>query len=222
MFGLYTIMDRDNIPRLMRAKTIYKKTMEDSKKSNYNWFASTLDLIYVCTLKNFPEEYAINIKTAVINCYANLLNDEFNSSPEKKEELEAIYYAYNSLFEIKEEIAIKTRYNFLNSYLTKIYHDSMSYIIHPGKTINNLFETWKTNKINELLNIPVIDFNNITHLLKEEFQSTIKNAQKNGTFLSDDIAEENIQRKILNDWIENIPPLENVKKRIKNTNNQKM
>lgn len=48
--------------------------MKQSKVSNYDWLASADELVDVCNRKGFNRKYAIDIKCAILNCYAILFH----------------------------------------------------------------------------------------------------------------------------------------------------
>lgn len=200
MFGIYTFIDWSGTPRTMRASTIHKKVIEASKKSNYNWIASATDLIYVCTKKNFPIEYSIDIKIAVLNCFSSLINSEEDTSYGKKTDIEAVYYAYNSLFDIKKEKVIKARINFLNSFLFRVRRDSWQFMFHHGDSFKKVCTDWQNTKLKELISIKNLDFNKVKDLLEEDFRNVIKIAEEKGIFAEDDKREVEIQRKIMENF----------------------
>lgn len=197
MLGLYTFIDWNGNLRTMRASTIHKKVMEASKKSNHNWIAPATDLIYVCTKKNFPVEYSIDIKAAVLNCFASLINSDDDTSYHKKTDIKAVYYAYNSLFGIENETAVKARINFLNGFLLKMRLNSWQFVFHRGDSFTKVCNDWQTAKLNELILIENLNFDKIKDSLEKDFRNVIKVAEENGIFAEDDKREAEIQKKII-------------------------
>lgn len=184
MFGLFLIEDWNGNIRLMRASNIHKKVMDKSKKSNYNWIASATDLISVCEKKKFPEKYATDIKIAVLNCFSQVMLTDRESN-EKETDLEAVYYAYNSLYETKSEKAIKARSNFLNSFL--LYITSCNYkFLFRGELYHKYCNEWRNAKFQKLINEQNINFEQLKIVLEKEFDDAIQKADEDKIFVSDD------------------------------------
>ena len=217
MFGLYSFLDWNGEPRIMRASTIHKKVLESSKKSNYGWIASATDLITVCSKKNFPVEYAIDIKSAVLNCFSVLINSEDDTSKSKKTDIHAVYYAYNSLFGIENENAVNARKNFLNGFLHRIRWNSWQFMFHQGNSFNNVCNEWQNTKFNELIIMENLNFDELKKSLEEDFRKLIKKAEQAGVFIEDDKRNAEIQMRIIeesvNYFTERYVPKENPKVR---------
>lgn len=217
MFGLYSFLDWNGEPRIMRASTIHKKVLESSKKSNYGWIASATDLITVCSKKNFPVEYAIDIKSAVLNCFSVLINSEDDTSKSKKTDIHAVYYAYNSLFGIENENAVNARKNFLNGFLHRIRWNSWQFMFHQGNSFNNVCKEWQNTKFNELIIMENLNFDELKKSLEEDFRKLIKKAEQAGVFIEDDKRNAKIQMRIIeesvNDFTERYGTKENPKVR---------
>ena len=217
MFGLYSFLDWNGEPRIMRASTIHKKVLESSKKSNYGWIASATDLITVCSKKNFPVEYAIDIKSAVLNCFSVLINSEDDTSKSKKTDIHAVYYAYNSLFGIENENAVNARKNFLNGFLHRIRWNSWQFMFHQGNSFNNVCNEWQNTKFNELIIMENLNFDELKKSLEEDFRKLIKKAEQAGVFIEDDKRNAEIQMRIIeesvNDFTERYGTKENPKVR---------
>ena len=201
MLGLYTFIDWNGTPRIMRASTIHKKVVDASKKSNYNWITSATDLIYVCTKKNFPVEYAINIKSAVLNCFAVLINSNDYTTKGKKTDIRAVHYAYNSLFGVKNETAIKARRNFLNGFLLNIRLYASAFMFRHGDSFTKVCNDWQATKLNELISVENLNFDEIKEELEEDFIKVIKEAEINGIFAEDDEKEAENRRKIIEESV---------------------
>ena len=217
MFGLYSFLDWNGEPRIMRASTIHKKVLESSKKSNYGWIASATDLITVCSKKNFPVEYAIDIKSAVLNCFSVLINSEDDTSKSKKTDIHAVYYAYNSLFGIENENAVNARKNFLNGFLHRIRWNSWQFMFHQGNSFNNVCNEWQNTKFNELIIMENLNFDELKKSLEEDFRKLIKKAEQAGVFIEDDKRNAEITMRIIeesvNDFTERYGTKENPKVR---------
>jgi len=199
MFGLYTFLDWNDAPHVMRASTIHKKVMEASKKSNYNWIAPATELLYVCSKEGFPVEYAIDIKACILNCYSSLMTSEEGIGYSYKTDIYAGYSAYNSLYGVEDENAIMARKNFLKSLLFDIIiiSNSLLFIKHLGETFVELTGQWQERKLNELINIPNLDFDEIKESIAQDYYKFIKKAEEEGLFEEDDRIEEERSKKFI-------------------------
>lgn len=186
MFGLYLLKDWYGNLHLMSASKIHKQVMEQSQNSNYDWIASATDLISVCEKKNFPKHFEIDIKTAILNCFSQLINCDNDSTRGKKTDLNAVYYAYNSLYEIQDERVIEARAKFLTAFLLQItlsrYTDSVK-----GKTYHEYCIEWRNKQFDELFSKTDINFSSLKTKLEKEFQNSIAIATKTGIISKDDV-----------------------------------
>lgn len=185
MFGLYLFEDWNGNLCIMRASKIHKNVMDISKKTNYNWLTSAENLINVCNKKKFPAEYAIDIKVAILNCFAQLINN----SHIKKEDLDAVNIAYNSLYKIQEDKAIKARTNFLNAFLMHITYHRFTFLLR-GESYYNYCEKWRERKFKELFCEENLNFSNLEITLESDFENTILIADEKGIFSEDDKKEQ--------------------------------
>ena len=97
----YVIDHYDNMHK-MTAKELCQRIKEDSK-SDYNWIAPARHLVRICKSPKFPVEYAIIIKSAILNCFANIeWRANFSGVRHRLniEDEEAVEYCYNSMFGI--------------------------------------------------------------------------------------------------------------------------
>lgn len=216
MFGLYAFMDWNGTPRIMRASTIHKRVMEDSEKSNFGWIASATDLVYVSSKEGFPIRYSIDIKAAVLNCFSVLINSDNIDTITKETDMKAVYYAYNSLFNIQDNIAIEARKQFLSSYLTRITWDTHLFLAHRGETFMNITSKWHEEKLKELSSNENINFSQMKQILTQNYINTIKKAEIEGLFEKEDAEEAEKQRKkiekMVNDFIESYRTPDNPKR----------
>lgn len=190
MFDLYILEDRYGTPHLMSSSKIHKKIMNDSSKSNYDWIASATELINVCNKRNFPEEKANDIKVAILNCYSSLMWSEDNSSRREKADLDAVYFAYNSLYGIKDEKVIQARARFLSSFLALTSYSSLVGLFHLGENFRNAKREWEKQKFDELFTEEQIDFANLFSILKNDFSQRIEQLEESGFFAEEDKVEQ--------------------------------
>ena len=57
----------------MTAKRLYKRVMKDASISDFGWIASATELVRICDKPNFPQQYAHDIKIAILNCFAKIV-----------------------------------------------------------------------------------------------------------------------------------------------------
>lgn len=201
MFRLYAFKDRNGKTRIMRAATIHKKVMEDSFKSRYNWIASVTNLISVCTEKDFPINYAINIKVVILNCFAGLIIRE--NPQRQKTDIESVYYAYNSLFGITDEKVINARKNFLNGFLANIYWQALQSNLN-NKSFERFCRNWQEEMLKKLIVIESINFNNIKITLKEGFKNTLQSTNTSTLFAEESNTDSDFTRNLLDELEESI------------------
>lgn len=190
MFNLYILEDWCGTPHIMSSSKIHKIVMDDSSKSNYNWIASATDLINVCNKKKFPEEKANDIKAAILNCYSSLMWSEDDYSRRKKTDLNAVYFAYNSLYGVEDEKVIQARTRFLKSFLSLVTRSSFLFIAHHGENFRNARKEWINHKFNNLFAQEQIEFASLFSLLKNDFRKKIEQLEESGLFDEEDKIEQ--------------------------------
>lgn len=173
----------------MTAKQLCKRVIEDSK-SDYNWIAPARELVKVCKKIGFPEEYALTIKIAILNCFANIEHrancggDRYRDHPADKE---AVQYCYNSLYGIDTEEASLARKRYLTEMIdTAIHIRVFDPLYHPGPTFRKLREDWSSSKFEEYISKESIDFDKLVERLKSDFAEIVKAAEANGDFVEDE------------------------------------
>lgn len=172
---------------VLTAKELHERVMKDSE-SYYNWIAPARELVRVCKKTSFPVEYALDIKIAILNCFANQRatcgGDRYYTDPEDEE---AVQYCYNSLYGIDKEEAISARKKYLTEMIKTASHvrvfDSH---YHSGPTYRNLCEDWIKSKFEEYISRENIDFKQLVEVLRGNFAEVIKTAESNGDFEEDD------------------------------------
>lgn len=173
----------------MTAKQLYKQVIEDSK-SDYNWIAPARELVKVCKKPGFPEEYAVAIKIAILDCFvsvegrANCGGDRYRINPEDQE---AVQYCYNSLYGIEAEEAVLARERYLTEMIrTASYIQVVDPLYHPGPTFTKLCKDWRKAKFEEYISKENINFEQEVKTLRSNFSENIKEAEANGNFEEDD------------------------------------
>lgn len=166
------------------AKELYERVMEDSK-SNYNWITSATELVKICDREEFPQEYAKEIKIAILNCFASLEIDKSVDDNFMPTDNDAVYYCYNSLFEIDEKVE-KTKQNYLVAVIKSIVLNHFELPIHYGPIYKKTCNDWIKSKFDENINREKIDFKNLKIELHEDFKNIISAAEKEGVFKEED------------------------------------
>ena len=179
----------------MTAKQLYERVLEDSK-SNYNWIASASELVRICEDVDFPVEYAQFIKSAILNCCADLETQkeyEHIGSIRSIDE-EAVYFCYNSLTDFDEKSRqVKKKYlHAVITAITKYNHSEVRFCMHPGPAYREVCKDWIKTKFNENVSREEIDFDKLREDLYLDFDKTIQKAEKDGVFEEDD--KENRER----------------------------
>ncbi len=146
----YMVTDDYGGMHLLTSKKLYERVMRDSKRSNYNWIAPARKLVRICKSRSFPIEYAIDIKIAILNRFANiehLANCGGDRYMYDSADEEAVYYCYNSLYDINTEEAILARKRYLTEMInTASYVRVFDSLYHPGPTFRNLRKDWGKSK----------------------------------------------------------------------------
>lgn len=190
MVTKYLIHTRREGEQVLYAKELYERVMEDSK-SDYNWIAPARELVRICKKTSFPTDYAIDIKIAILNCFANIEHrancggDRYKDNPS---DIEAVYYCYNSLYGIDKEKAIKAREYYLSEMIKSVSHTHHIFdsLYHPGPTYKSLCENWHKAKFEKYISQEKIDFKNLVETLQNDFANVIKKAEANGDFEEDE------------------------------------
>lgn len=182
----YMVNGREGIKHCLTANQLYNKIMKDCK-FDYNWIAPASELVRICRKESFPEEYANDIKIAILNCFAKLeliTDDEVRCLDE---DYEAVRFCYNSLNKEEEKI-IKAKQNYLKAVIRSVAFNHYEIPIHHGKTYFQKCDDWINSKFYENINEEEIKFPSFIEYLKQDFQNMIKNAEKEGVFQEEDDA----------------------------------
>lgn len=140
---------------LLTAKQLYERVLNDSSESDYNWIASASELVRICEKTSFPTEYAIAIKCAILNCFANIEHggncggDRYINDPADQK---AVQKCYNSLYRVEDKEAVSARKRYLAEMITTAsYIRIFDLLYHPGPTFIELQEKWIKSKIPEYI-----------------------------------------------------------------------
>lgn len=173
-------------PVVMSDYVIHKIIMKQSKISNYDWLASADELVDVCNKKGFNKKYSIDIKCAILNCYAAFYNHGDVVS------YDGVFIAFNDLLteyrkykdknnynEMEKDKIINACTNFLNSYIFRITF--WEYITNTSNSFYKANREFRENKIRELMNLDYIDFEVLLPKICEEYKKYIDERVSNGT-----------------------------------------
>ncbi len=133
----YVVTDYHGRKHLLTAKQLYERIMQDSKH-DYNWLAPARELVRICKKAKFPEEYAIPIKTAILNCFANIehrANCGEGRYNDNQADREAVQYCYNSLYGINTEKVVSTRKKYLNEIISTATYVC---VFSPNKSLKDI------------------------------------------------------------------------------------
>lgn len=185
----YVVTGHYGETHLLTAKQLYERVLEDSKK-DYNWIAPARELVRICKKIDFPAEYALTIKIAILNCFASIEHrancgaDRYRTHPADQE---AVQYCYNSLYGIDTEAAVLARRRYLTEMIsTASYIRVFDTLYHPGPTFRRLREDWNKANLEEYISKENIDFEQLVNTLRSNFSEIIKAAEANGDFEEDE------------------------------------
>ena len=173
----------------MTSKQLCERIVQDSK-SDYNWIAPASELVRVCKCLGFPMEYALTIKVAILNCFANIENrancggDRYFTKPA---DAEAVQECFNSMYGINREDVVLARRYYLSEMLKyATYTRVFDSLYHPGETFRKLREDFITTKVEENISQKKVDFKTLVESSKNEFAEIVKTADSKGAFVEDE------------------------------------
>ena len=180
----YTVRGWNHVCYQMRADELHLRVMNDSKESDYNWIASATELMRICRFKDFPEEYADDIKRAVLNCFSNL-----EGLPECGYKLptddDAIEYAYNSLLSnVPENLAVKSKY--LAAVISAVESNYFVVPIYSGETYRKFVHQWKKKWFDEYITWSYVCFKRLRVKLDYDLEDEITKLEKSGALKEDE------------------------------------
>ena len=194
----YIITDRDGHQHsFSKAKDLLYRIITDSKKSNYDWIASASELVRVCETADFPKQYAIQIKIAILNCFANLLQNENNSIRPKRtkrktditsqDDIDAVYDCYNSLFNITQahEVRLKFLIEVIKSCSSARSGLDLPY--HFGQTYIEKCNTWIDQQVKKCISQENINFHELKEELRKKFAEAVRTDEVNGCYRDEEL-----------------------------------
>lgn len=189
----YTVKGHRGEIYSMTAEELHKRILEDSE-SDYNWIAPAHSLVKVCKKPGFSEEYALDIKCAILNCFANI-EHRANSGGDRYiidscSDKEAVWYCYNSLYGKEDEKVKQARERYLVEMISAgcvvRYFDPL---FHPGPTFRKIREDLISSRFKELIMKENVDFVNLETVIHSEFVALVKKAEEEGAFDEDKKAD---------------------------------
>ena len=188
----FLIIDSNEKKYSLTAKQLFEKVLKDTR-TNLNWSIPVSELTSICSQADFPEQYAQEIKIAIISYFSELETKHNFPSHHKNSDEEAVYFCYNSLLADEPKVAsVKQKYvHAIIEGVTK-YHFTLIEFNHFGPTYNKICEEWKQARFQEFYS-PIIDFPQLRSVLHSSFDKTMRDAESRGVFkLEDDKRFENM------------------------------
>lgn len=183
----YQVTDRHGNTQPFTAHELYAQVLDDSRRSDYDWVASATELFRVCNSTDFPERFAVFIKTLILNCFANLESRGILTSNSSTTDEEAVYSCYCSLPDTYEAISIKkVKDKYLMAVITGITRytpDSPRFPQYIGEAYMHWEEEWKKAKFDEFSSAPWINFYQLRKYLYADFDKMLETAAKERDFV---------------------------------------
>lgn len=167
----------------LTAKQLLERVMKDCE-SNYNWIASATELVKVCLDDDFPKEYAEMIKTAILNCFADLETKKEVPSRGESTDSEWVHYCYNSLSNSNRRI-IEAKHKYLRAVIEAVVKYHFELPIYHGPTYEKICEEWKISQFESWKDQKDVNFDVLIKMLNEDFGEVIKKADEEGVFEED-------------------------------------
>lgn len=180
----YVVSFRNGRRLRLTAKKILEFVKRDSK-SDYNWFTSSDELVRICKIPDFPQDVAVLIEAAVLNCYANIENS-VRMYPDSNDD---VAYCYNSLIDYEEHEILRKKY------ISAVLHCVIKYgledeprLFPVGKTYEKMRSEWSEKNANCFVSSrrKISDLNKLFQTFNEDFESMIHEADEKGLFDKDE------------------------------------
>lgn len=157
------------------AYELYQRVLEETKKRDYNWFSSIYKILDTCSKPDFPIEYSIKIKCAILDSISNFILNKEISSKLNSNDLEAAYDAYNSLPNYNL-LAKDSKVYFLKSIILSIIKFyNLDYSFKDSKKYHKFCLDWLNNKCSIYINEKYIDFPLLIETLEIDFDTDVNN-----------------------------------------------
>ena len=168
--SFFVVTDHYGGTHSLTAKQLYERIVQDSKY-DYNWIAPARELVRICEKTSFPAKYALAIKIAILNCFANIEHGANCGGDRYMDDTEE---------------AVSARKRYLTEMInTATYVRIFSPLYHPGPTFIKLREDFIKSKFEEYISQEKIDFKQLIETLNSNFSEIIMNAEANGDFEED-------------------------------------
>ena len=169
------------------AQKLHERVIKDTEVPNYDWITSATKIVRICKKRDFPKQYAKEIKVAILKCFTSMENKCIWKGACEPTVDAAVHYCYNSLT-TKEEEVVNAKREYLKAMIRKsslVPNYSHSFYI-KGATYLKLQEEWRNKKLDEFVSKKEIDFEQLLKALEADFNQTIKDAEDAGDFNEDD------------------------------------
>ena len=195
----YTVFFRNGKRKNMTAKNILVYVEEASIQSNYNWFASSEELVRICKLPDFPQDVAVLIEAAILDCYSNIENS-VRIYPDSNSN---VVYCYNSLVD-KEEYS-----DLIRKYISSVLHCVINYgmndeprFLPVGETYKKMCSEWKNSIENEFVSShkKISNLDLLYQVFSENFENMLNEAEKKGLFDKDEKAILDVPLNNISSW----------------------
>lgn len=180
----YVVNFRNGRKKRMTAQQVLNLVRSDSK-SDYDWFAASDELVRICKLANFPQDVAILIEAAILNCFANIER----TGKMYPDDIQNVVFCYNSLIGIDD-------YNDLRcKYILSVLHNVIEYglndeprFLHFGSTYIDMCNSWKDSRCFVFVSSgrEIINYDQLYKEFNSDFERIIAVEEKKGTFAADE------------------------------------
>ena len=191
----FTIKDWYGKEHQMTADEFHERILKDAKRSNYNWLSSAYQIYEVCSLSEFPEELAIEIKVAILNCFSNILNNHDSIGAWKDEE--TVYTIYNKLYDCERIDVILARQKFLTAAINFAVYTAFELPVHGGPVYGRFCQHFKGKMYKKYIDARDLEFKTMISKVRSDFVESVKSAEAQGVFKEED-------KKNMDQMIENL------------------